>query len=253
MAGAANAQENRQERAQRVVDECVKALGGNAFLTMQDRTETGRMYSFDMGTGKMGGGIYVTLYTQYLTPVPGKFAMRIRQIFGLHQDEGGVLITPENGWDISFHGARPMDDETFANYKDSAIRGIFYILRQRLKEPGMSFYSQGGDIFEHVPVDIVDITDDSNNTVTVYFDRITHLPIRQTFRRRNKEFNDFDVETSSFAKYRAFNGITLPLENRRERNGRKIFEMFVDTETVNQGLSDNVFTLPANLKVLKDK
>jgi hypothetical protein len=218
---------------------------------MQDRTETGRMYQFDLGTGSLGGMTYVTVYTQYLPPAPGKLALRIRQIFGEHQDSGGALILPDKAWDLSYHGARPMDAETFAAYKDTALRGVFYILRQRLKEPGLSFYWQGSDIFEHVPVDIVDITDADNSTVTVYFDRNTHLPIRQTFRRRNKEFNDFDVETSAYAKYREFSGVTLPLETRRERNGRKTFEMFVETEAINKGLSDTIFTLPANLKVLK--
>jgi len=248
---AANAQESREDHGKRAVEECVKAVGGDAFLTMQDRTETGRMYGFDMGTGNLGSATYATIYTQYLAAAPGKLAMRVRQIFGEHQDSGGVLILPDKAWDVSFHGARPMDDETFATYKDTATRSIFYILRERLKEPGLSFYWQRGDIFEHVPVDIVDITDDSNQTVTVYFDRNTHLPLRQSFRRHNKEFNDFDTETSAFAKYKQFGGVTLPLETRREHNGRKTFEMFVETETINQGLSDNVFELPANLKVLK--
>jgi len=251
LAAPLSSQESREIHGKRVIDDCVQALGGNAFLNLQDRVETGRVYSFDYGTGKMGGGIYATIYTQYLTPEPGKMALRIRQIFGLHQDEGGALITPDKAWDISFHGARPMDAETFATYKDTAVRGIFYILRQRLKEPGLSFYWESGDIIEHVPVDIVDITDAANSTVTVDFDRNTHLPFRQTFRRRNKEFNDFDVEMTAYAKYKTFGGVTLPLETRRERDGRKIYEMFVETEAVNQGLSDNIFTLPANLKVLK--
>jgi hypothetical protein len=248
---AGNAQEPREQRGRRVVDECVKALGGEAFLTLQDRTETGRIYSFDMGTGKLGGGIFATLYTQYLQPSPGKLAIRIRQVFGQRQDEGGTLILPDKAWDISFHGARPMDDESFSTYKDTTMRGIFYILRERMKDPGISFYWQSSDIFEHVPVDIVDVLLDSNVLATVYFDRGTHLPLRQTFRRKNKEFDDFDIELSAYAKYREFNGITLPLETRRERNGRKIYEMFVETETLNKGLSDNTFTLPANLKVLK--
>jgi len=39
-------QETRQERGKRVVDEALAALGGDAFLHVADRVETGRAYSF---------------------------------------------------------------------------------------------------------------------------------------------------------------------------------------------------------------
>jgi hypothetical protein len=241
-------QESRQDRGKRVIDEALQAVGGDRFLALTDRTEFGRMYSFD--SGKLGGALWATVYTQYLTPEAGKFSVRIRQLFGKNQDEGGFLITPDGAWDTSFRGARPLTDAEFATYRDTTLRGIFYILHQRLKEPGISFYSQGGDIFEHVPVEIVDIADSAGVTVTVYFDRFTHLPLRQTFRRRNTQFNDFDVEATSFAKYREIKGVKLPLETRRDRNDKKIFELFVESEEIDKGLRDELFTLPANLKIL---
>jgi hypothetical protein len=241
-------QESRPDRGARVIHEALQAVGGDAFLALQDRTETGRLYSFD--SGRLGGGSFATVYTQYLTPVPGKFSVRIRQIYGKNQEEGGFLFTPDGAWSLSFRGAMPLDDAEFATYQDTTLRGIFYILRQRLNEPGISFYSQGGDIFEHVPVEIVDITDSAGSTITVYFDRETHLPVRQTFRRRNTQFNDFDVEATSFAKYRDIKGVKLPLETRRDHNGQKVFEMFVESEEINKDLRDEIFTLPANLKIL---
>ena len=51
-------------------------------------------------------------------------------------------------------------------------------------------------------MEIVDITDADNLTVTVQFDQLTKLPVRQTFRRRNEEYKDFDTEVTIFAKYR---------------------------------------------------
>ncbi len=249
MCASAQPQESRQDRGARVVREALKALGGDAFLAIQDRTETGRMYSFDNGRSS-GPGLVATIYSQYLPPSPGKFAVRIRQNYGKNQDEGGYLFTPDGAWSFSFHGAIPLDDAELATYRDSTLRGIFYILHQRLDEPGISFYSQGGDILEHRPVEIVDITDAAGLTTTIYFDRESLLPVRQSFRRRNQEFNDFDVEASSFAKYRDINGVKLPLETRRDRNGQKIFEIFLESVEINKGLHDEVFTLPANMKML---
>ena len=102
-------------------------------------------------------------------------------------------------------------------------------------------------------MEVVDITDASGATVTVFFDRNTLLPVRQTFRRRNAQFDDFDVETASFAKYRDLKGVKLPLETRRDRNGQKIFEMFVESEEINKSLRDEVFNESVNLALHFDQ
>ena len=42
-----------------------------------------------------------------------------------------------------------------------------------------------------------------------------------------------------------------PYDIQRQRDGEKIFEIFSESVTINQGLKDDLFTLPANLKILK--
>ena len=245
-------QETHQERGKRVVEEALAALGGPAFLHMEDRVETGRAYSFY--NAQLSGLSVATVYTRYLAPETGKLAMRERENFGKKQDQGFVLFNESGAWDVNYHGAKPLEDQRFENYRESAVLNIFYILRQRLAEPGLSFYSQGSDRFENQPVEIVDITDGDGRTVTVYFSRSTKLPVRQSFRRRNPTYGDFDTETTGFAKYHSTGGIQWPCDIRRERNGDKIFEMYSETVTINQTLGDEMFTLPASVKLLpKDK
>jgi len=247
-AAASQSAETRQARAKRVVDEAIEALGGQAFLHMQDRVESGRSYSFD--NGKLAGTILTTIYTRYLPPVPGKVEMLEKDAFG-RQDEStsGLLYTMDGAWDYTFHGARPLEDQRLADHNDNVLRNIFYILRQRLSEPGMSLYSQGSDLWENRAVEIVDITDADNNTVTVYFSKNDKVPVRQTFRRRNTTYGDFDTEATLFAKYHWSDGIQWPMDIRRDRNGVKIYEMYTDTAEFNKDLKDSVFTLPSKLKV----
>jgi hypothetical protein len=129
---------------------------------------------------------------------------------------------------------------------------VLYILRMRLGEPGLTFDSQGADVRENQPVEIVDITDDDNRTVTVYFNRTTKLPIYQVFKRRNPDDKQWDIEATRFSKYRDVGGgVMWPFAIQRERNGEKIFEMYSDNVTVNKDLKDDLFTLPANMKILK--
>lgn len=245
----APAQETRQDRGKRVVYEAVKALGGDAFRHVEDRTESGLAYSFY--NSALSGLSVATIYTRYLAPVPGKVEVRESEVFGKKRDEGGVLFREDGAWDYNYHGARPIDDDTWARYLDSTLRNVFYIFRQRLDEPGMAYYSQGADIFENQPVEIVDITDGNGNTVTVHFSSSTKLPVRQSFRRRNPVYKDFDTEVTVFAKYRDVGGgVMWPYDTRRERNGKKIYEMYSDSVEVNKNLTDNLFTLPAKVKIL---
>jgi len=39
----------------------------------------------------------------------------------------------------------------------------------------------------------------------------------------------------------------------RERDGEKIYQIFSEAVTINQGLTDDLFTLPGNIKILKPK
>ena len=240
--------ETREERGKRVVYEALQALGGDAFQKVEDRVESGRAYSFYRE--QLSGLSLAKIYTRYLAPSPGQLAVRERQAFGKGEYDA-VLFTETGAWEVNFRGAHPLADERFETYKDSTLRNVFYILRERLAEPGLTFYSQGADRFQNLPVEIVDITDADNRTVTVYFDQSTRLPVRQSFRRRNTEFKSWDEETMTFAKYRDVGGgVKWPFDIHRERNGEKVYEIFSDSVEINRDLTDDLFTLPANLKML---
>jgi hypothetical protein len=252
VAANAGAAETAQERGKRVVDEALKALGGDAFLHMQDRIESGRAYSFYRG--QLSGLSIAKIYTQYQKrpepPVPGKLWVREREAFG-KQEEDNYIFREDAAWEITFRGAEPLPDLRVANFKDSMLRNVLYILRQRLGEPGLTYYSLGTDFWENRPVEIVEITDNDNQTVTVYFDRLNKLPVRQLFKRKNPEYKDFDTEVTLFAKYRDVGGgVQWPFDIRRDRNGEKIFEMYSETVEINKDLKDSLFVLPPNVKML---
>jgi hypothetical protein len=241
--------ETIQERGKRVVDEAVQALGGEKFLAVKDRVETGRAYSFYRD--ELKGLSVATVYTRYLDKAPaGALAQRERQAFG--KDEySSVLFTDGKGYEITFRGARPLPEETLSRYDETTRRNIFYILRNRLKEPGMILESKGMEIENNRPVEIVEITDADNDTVAVSFDRSTKLPLRQVFYRRNPQTRERMEEVTIFSKYRDVgDGVMWPYAIERKRNGDKIFEMYSDSVAINQNLTDDKFTVPTDMKIL---
>jgi len=248
--------EDSQARAKRVIDEAIAALGGPAFLNMQDRSESGRVYSFYRE--KITGLAVATVYTRYL-PVsdPHAFGVVERDSFAKsNKDDKEMyadLFTADGVWDISYRGVRPLPKDRLPRYKESQRRNVFYILRMRLHEPGMIFESRGADVLDNRPVEIVDITDADNDTTTVYFDQTMKVPIRQLFYRRDPMTKDRDEEVTIFSKYRDVGGgVKWPFDIQRMRNGEIIFQIYSESVKINQGLADSLFALPQNAKMLKE-
>ena len=237
---------NNDARAKKVIADAVDALGGDKFLSMEDRIESGRAYSFYRD--QLSGLSIAKIYTRYLTVAKGKtgseLGLREKQAFGKGEDSS-VLFREDGAWDITFRGARMLDEDRVNRYHDSTLRNIFYILRIRLNEPGLVFDSRGSDVIDNQPVDIVDITDSENRLVTVYFHQSTKLPVRQSFIWRDPKTKERNEEITLFNKYRdAGGGIQWPHQIQRQRNGEKIYEIYSDSVTVNQNLSDSAFAEP---------
>lgn len=240
-------------RGKQVVEQALAALGGDAFLSMADRTETGRAYSFYRE--RLTGLSVATIYTRYLTappvPDPKELYLRERQSFGKKESSGAVLFDETGAWEITWRGARPLPKEMRERHFFSTITNIFYILKYRLKEPGIILQSKGADVWMNQPVEIVDITDSQNRTVTVYFHQSTRLPLRQYTVRRDAATRQRFEEVALYSKYRDIGGgIQWPFTVERERDGEKIFQLYADTVTANNQLPDNLFTLPGGIKML---
>ncbi len=243
--------ETNLERGRRVIDECISALGGETFLHMTDRVERGRAYSFYRE--QISGRSITTIYTHYLsgvTDTANTLAVVEREFFGKNLDSS-VLFTPDQAWELTYRGARPLTTERFARYKETTLRDVFYILRVRLHEPGMILESRGADVLDNRPVEIVDITDAQNRTTTVYFDQIDKWPLHQVFYRRDPVTKERDEETTTYTKYRDIGGVKWPFDMHRERNGDKIYEMFSDEGKLNETVKSDLFVLPSGLKMLK--
>jgi hypothetical protein len=244
-AGLCFAQSPAEKRGKELIDQAIQALGGEKFLNMQDRLETGRAYSFYRD--ELTGLSVAKIYTRYVTIAPGesgeKVAQRERQSFGKTEDSG-VLFNEDGGWEVNWRGSKELPKDRMDRYRETTLRNVLYIFRQRLHEPGMIFESRGSEVFENQPIDIVDITDSQNRVVTVYFHKSTHLPIRQIYGHVNRDDKRRDEEVTTFSRYRESGGVQWPMQMRRERNGEKIYEIFADTVAINQDLTDDLFTLP---------
>jgi hypothetical protein len=245
LAATALAQTPAEQRGKKVVDDAVQALGGNNFLQMEDRIESGRAYSFYRDN--ISGLDIARIYTRYITVPAGKsgqmVGQRERDAYGKNEDSS-VLFVENGAWEINWRGSKELAKDRFDRYRESLLHNIFYILRVRLHEPGMIFESRGADVIDNQPVDIVDITDADDRLITVQFHQSTHLPVRQIYSHFNDQTKERDQEVTLFSRYREVGGIQWPLQIHRERNGEKVYEIFSESVEINKDLTDDLFNVP---------
>jgi hypothetical protein len=220
---------------------------------MQDRVETGRAYSFYRE--ELRGLSIATIYTRYLTsqaPAPGEILQEERQSFGKEERDGAVLFAGGKGFELTFRGARPVPQERLDRWNIGVLHNIFYILRQRLREPGLIAEFRDTDIWMNQPIEIIDITDSENRVVTLSVHRSTRLPVRQSYVWRDPKTRERNEEVAIYSKYRDVGGgVQWPLDIERLRNGDRIFQIYSDAVEINQQLEDELFTLKPGVRVLK--
>lgn len=244
----ANAQTST-DKGKEIVDKSIAALGGDRFLHMQNRVSRGRVYAFFHD--QLSGLDVATIYVQYLPQRPAKgLALREREVLGKKQDYS-YLFLENQAWDITFRGARPVEDETWERYSRSTENDALYLLKVRRNEPGMTFDYVGSDVYVSTHVEIVDITDAQDRTVRVYFDHNTLFPIRATYNWMDPVTKEHNDESMEYDKYRDAGGVMWPFTIERERNGYKTYQMFASSVQVDQTVPAGIFDLPPGAKVLK--
>jgi hypothetical protein len=242
--------ETKAEKAKQIVDKTLAALGGDAFRHLQYRTEIGRAYSFYHE--RMNGLSVARIYTKYLPaddPAPIKEVQR--QVLGKKQEES-VIFTAKEVWDVTYRGAKQMPDDRMEQFRTSALHDVFYILRQRLSEPGLGLDYHGPEVVENQSTEKIEFFDADNRSVEVWVSATTFFPVQQRFTRWDPAIKDRREEVSHYTKYRECgNGVMLPWATERERDKEKIFQLYSDHVSVTQPIPDSTFEVPANVTILK--
>jgi hypothetical protein len=244
---------SNEQRGRQLLEAALDALGGPAYLAMRDRTETGRAYSFyrEQLTGLSVAHFYIRYLPAPVPSPPDFLGIEERQSFGKKQDNS-VIFSKGQGFDVTFRGARPLADERVQRYQESALSDILYILHHRLQEPGLQAVATGADVVENQRVEIVEITDLQNRTVTVYLSTTTRFPVMQRRYRRDPTFKDRIEEVTRYSEYFGVGGgVMWPKQVSREREGEKIYQMFAESVKINTGLAEDLFRLPNGIPILK--
>jgi len=98
----------------------------------------------------------------------------------------------------------------------------------------------------------VEVSDRSDRTYRLAVDRATHLLVRSVVRVRDENTRQDREDISIYTNYLPKNGVQVPMQITRERDGRRIAQVFYDACQVNPALPADFFTREALVQRFKE-
>ena len=223
-------QEN-STKAKALIDQAIQALGGQAYLNAQNMSQQGRTYSFHRGEATNAG----VLFWRF-----GKFPDRER-IELTKQRDVAYVYNGDKGFEITFKGTAAIDNKVLDDFLRRRDHSLELVLRNWIKEPGVAFFYDGAAVAANKPAEQVSVMNAKNDSVTLYFDTTTHLPLKKSFTWRDPTDNLRNTEEELYDAYRSTQGIMTPYSITRFYNSEMSNQRFLNTVTYNDALNDSMF------------
>src|ERR1700680_2362806 len=141
-------QENRY-KAKVLVDQMIDALGGNAYLNIQDVSQEGRTYSFHLGESEGTGVLFWRFY---------KFPDKDRVELTKKRDVAYVY-RGDQGFEITYKGTRSDDPKAVSDYVRRRQFSLDWVLRKWLPQPGIALFYAGHNVAAQKEAEQITIMD----------------------------------------------------------------------------------------------
>jgi len=223
-------QENAR-KAKAVLNQTIQALGGQAYLNLQDVTQEGRTYSFYHGRPNSLGIVFWRFYR-----FPDKDRIELTK-----KRDVIYVYNGDKGYEITYKGTRPQDAKDEVEYMRRSHYALDRVLRKWINEPGVALFYEGETVAEEKTVDQVTVMNAHNEGVTLFLDTSDHLPVKKTFTWRDATDKERNVEDEVYDNYRDVQGIPTPHTITRFYNGDMASQRFLTSVSYNQGISDSQF------------
>lgn len=224
------AQENAG-KARALINQAIQALGGQAYLDIQDMTQQGRTYSFHRGEATSAG----VLFWRFVK-FPDKERVEVTK-----QRDVAYVYNGDRGYEITFKGTAGLESKLLDDFLRRREHSLEWVLRRWINEPGVALFYDGPAVAADKPADQVSVLNTKNDSVTLYLDSSTHLPIKKMFTWRDPTDNLRNTEEEIYDAYRPSQGIMTPYSITRFYNGEMSNQRFLNTVTYNNGLNESMF------------
>jgi hypothetical protein len=219
------------QKAKQILDDMIRALGGDAYLTLRDMKLEGRGYAFYHGRPS-GLGVVFWRFWEW----PDKDRMELTK-----QRDIVELYIGDKGYEITYKGTAAQDPKLVDEYLRRRNHSLDWVVRNWLAAPGSMILYEGTAIVEQTLADKVTVMTASNDSVTIAIDPRSHLPLKNTYSWRDPNDRQFDEESEVFGNFRMVQGINTAYSTVRMLNGEMSGQRFINTVTYNTGIDPTLF------------
>ena len=237
-------------KARAVLDQTIQAMGGQAYLTYENKKEEGRYYPLYHGRTESTGLPY-NYYVQY----PDRDRFEVLRQKDIHVipgqiDIGGVkskkadlvlIHNGEKGYETTYKGTAAQEPEDLQNYLRRRQHSLEWVFRKWIRDPNVALFYDGPAIVDSKETEGVTLLNSQNDSVSVFFDQNTHYPIKTSYSWRDPKDKQKNVEEEIYDNYKLVQGIWTPHSVTRYYNGETSQQRFVNTANYNQKLPDSMF------------
>lgn len=219
------------QKAKHILDDMIRALGGDAYLNLRTMTSEGRSYSFWQGRPS-GMGVVFWRFWQW----PDKDRIELTK-----QRDVVELNIADKGYEVTYKGTATQDPKQLSDYLRRRDHSLEAVIRKWLAAPGTIILYSGTTIVEQNLADEVTVLNADNDSVTISVDPRSHLPVRKTFTYRDPIDGMKDDDAEIYANYRVVQGINTPFSTVRMMNGEMRGQRFLSNAAYNTELAPTLF------------
>jgi hypothetical protein len=219
------------QKAFQILNDMIKALGGDAYLNVRDMKSEGRAYAFYHGQPSGQGNLFWRFWEW-----PDKERVEFTK-----QRDIIELNVGDKGYEITYKGTATQDPQQFQEYLRRRDHSLEWVIRTWLGASDTMILYDGTAIVEQNLTDQVTILNSTNDSVTLSVDPRSHLPVRKTYSYRDPLDRQLDDESEVFSNYRLVQGIQTPFSVVRYRNGEMTSQRFITSVTYNNGFPPTMF------------
>lgn len=228
-------------QARAALNAMVQALGGQAWLNMQNMEREGHIAGFFNGAPDPGTEEYFEFH---------QWPDRDRIELTSHRDVVEFYVGRQ-GVEVTYRGKKPVDKDTVDDYLRRRDHSIETAVKVWLKDPNTILIYEGQRLAERHLAEQVTLISPENAAITILMDEQTHLPLQRSFQWRDPEYHDKNTDTEEYDDYHTIDGFPTPLTITRLKNGEPFRQYFVSHVKYNESLPADFWDADAEARKVK--
>jgi len=226
--------QTNQQKARARIDQMIQALGGQAYLTLQDSYSEGRYGRFH-NEAQVGGALYYR-YTRW--PDADRWELTA-------QRDIVQLYLGDKLYEVTYKGSTELNPQKDENARVALVRRHYTldrVLREWLNAPGTILLDEGPTLADNKMTEKISIINGSNESVTIMVDPKTHLPVKKMFIMRDPVYKDRDEEVELYDNWKVIQGVNTPFSILAMHNGQIVRQQYLITISYNNNTPGQYFT-----------